>query len=111
MNKDEFDTYVKDKTERYAYTLEENTFEIINETSFIRAEKAINGYLPNGFNTENHEFYNIIESEKVVGYVWIKIVEESKSAFLYEIYLKEEVRFKGIGKKVMTEIESLLAVR
>src|SRR5690606_23500359 len=59
----------------------------------------------------NHEFYNIIESEKVVGYVWIKIVEESKSAFLYEIYLKEEFRFKRIGKKVMTEIESLLAVR
>ena len=110
MNKDEFDTYIKDKTERYAYTLEENTFEIINETSFIRAEKAINGYLPNGYNTENHEFYNIIESEKVVGYVWIKIVEESKSAFLYEIYLKEEFRSKGIGKKVMTEIESLIAV-
>jgi len=111
MSENEYDTYIKDKTERYALTLEENTFEIINETSFVRAEKAIKGYLPNEFNTENHEFYNIIENEKVVGYVWIKVVEENKSAFLYEIYLKEEFRSKGIGKKVMTELESLLAIR
>ncbi|MCM3721528.1 GNAT family N-acetyltransferase [Solibacillus isronensis] len=111
MNEVEYDTYIKDKTERYALTLEENTFEMISETAFVRAEKAIKGYLPNGFNTENHEFYNILENEKVVGYVWIKIVKENKSAFLYEIYLKEEFRSKGIGKKVMTELESLLAVR
>lgn len=111
MNENEYDVYVKDKIKRYALTLEENVFEIIDEPSFVRAEKAIKGYLPNGFNTENHEFYNIIENGKVVGFVWIKIVEENKSAFLYEIYLKEEFRSKGIGKKVMTELESLLAVR
>lgn len=111
MSENEYDTYIKDKTERYALTLEENTFEIINETSFVRAEKAIKGYLPNEFNTEHHEFYNIIENEKVVGYVWLKTVEENKSAFLYEIYLKEEFRSKGIGKKVMTELEYLLAIR
>lgn len=111
MIENEYDTYVKDKTERYALTLEENTFEIINETAFVRAKKAITGYLPNGFNTKSHEFYNIIENEKVVGYVWVKVVEEKKSAFLYEIYLKEEFRSKGIGKKVMIELESHLANR
>lgn len=111
MNENECNTYVKDKTKRYALTLKENTFEIINDSAFVRAEKAINGYLPNGFNTKNHEFYNVIENEKVVGYVWIKVIDENKSAFLYEIYLEEEFRSKGIGKKVMRELESLLLFR
>ena len=111
MNEDECNTYLKDKTKRYALTLEENTFEVINESAFVRAEKAINGYLPNGFNTKNHEFYNVIENGKVLGYVWIKVIEENKSAFLYEIYLVEEFRSRGIGKKVMAELESLLSIR
>lgn len=111
MNEDEYNTYIKDKTQRYALTLEENTFEVINESAFLRAEKAISGYLSNGFNTKNHEFYNVIENRKVVGYVWLKVVEENKSAFLYEIYLKEDFRSKGIGKKVMNELESLLSNR
>ena len=111
MSENQYDAYVKDKTKRYALTLEENVFEIIDEPSFVRAEKAIKGYLPNGFNTKNHEFYNVTENEKVIGNVWIKVVKENRSAFLYEIYLKEEFRSKGIGKKVMTELESVLAVR
>lgn len=111
MKENEYDVYVKDKIKRYALTLEENVFEIINEPPFVRAEEAIKGYLPNGFNTKNHEFYNVTENEKVIGNVWIKVVKENRSAFLYEIYLREEFRSKGIGKKVMTELESLLAVR
>lgn len=111
MKENEYDVYVKDKIKRYALTLEENVFEIIDEPPFVRAEEAIKGYLPNGFNTKNHEFYNIIENGTVVGCVWIKVVEENKSAFLYEIYLKEEFRSNGIGKKVMTELESLLSIR
>ena len=111
MSENEYNTYVKDKMQRYALTLEENTFEIINEPAIVRSERAINGYLPYGFNTKNHEFYNIIENGTVVGCVWIKVVEENKSAFLYEIYLKEEFRSNGIGKKVMTELESLLSIR
>ena len=67
--------------------------------------------MPNGFNTKNHEFYNVIENGKVLGYVWIKVIEENKSAFLYEIYLVEEFRSRGIGKKVMAELESLLSIR
>lgn len=55
--------------------------------------------------SKSHEFYNIKENEKAVGYVWMKVVEENKSAFLYEIYLKDEFRSKGIGKKVMIELE------
>ena len=111
MNENEYNTYVKDKTKRYALTLEENTFEITTESALSRAEKAMSGFLPNGFHTKNHEFYNVIEHGQIIGYVWIKIVEGNKSAFLYEIYLGEDFRSKGIGKKVMTELESLLSAR
>ena len=111
MNENEYNTYVKDKKERYALTLEGNTFEITNETPLNRAEKAINNYLTDGFNTKYHEFYNVVSNGDIVGYVWIKVIEESKSAFLYEIFLKDMYRSKGIGKKVMTELELLLSHR
>lgn len=111
MYESEYNIYIKDKIDRYALTIEENTFEITDQSSFDRAEKAINGYLPNGFHSKNHEFYNILASGNIVGNVWIKVDEESKSAFLYEIFLKELYRSNGIGKKVMTELELHLSSR
>ena len=111
MSAQEYTTYINDKIERYAKTLQENTFEVTNESCYLRAEKAINGYLPDGFKTKHHEFYRISERNEVVGYVWIKIDEQKKSAFLYEIFLVEAARSKGIGKRVMVELESLLKKR
>ena len=111
MTEADYDVYIEDKMKRYAHTLEENTFEVINDSAFLRAQQAISGYLPHGFNTKNHEFYHILENGKVAGYVWLKVVNENKSAFLYEIYLNEDVRSKGLGKETMTELESLLMSR
>lgn len=111
MNEREYSIYIKDKIDRYAVTIKENTFEVTDISPFDRAEIAISGYLPNGFHTKNHEFYNIFASGNIVGNVWIKVDEESKSAFLYEIYLKKLYRSNGIGKKVMTELESHLSSR
>ena len=111
MNECEYIKYVQDKTQRYADTLNENTFEITNESAFVRAKKVMNGYLPNGFYTKDHEFFCVRENGNVLGFVWIKIVRETKSAFLYEIFLKDQYRSSGIGKKVMTELEALLSIR
>jgi ribosomal protein S18 acetylase RimI-like enzyme len=111
MSSQEYNTYIKNKIERYATTLLENTYEATNESSYLRAEKAINGYLPDGFNTKHHEFYMISDLNEVVGHVWIKIDEQKKSAFLYEIFLVEAARSKGIGKRAMVELENVLKKR
>ena len=111
MSAQEYTAYINDKIDRYASTLQENTYEATNESSYLRAEKAINGYLPDGFKTKHHEFYMISERNEVVGHVWIKIDEQKKSAFLYEIFLVEAARSKGIGKRVMLELENLLKKR
>ena len=111
MSSHEYDTYIKNKIERYSATLHENTYEATTESCYLRAEKAINGYLPEGFKTKHHEFYIINEQNEDVGHVWIKIDEQKKSAFLYEIFLVESARSKGIGKRVMEESEILLVKR
>ncbi|ETT81439.1 GNAT family N-acetyltransferase [Viridibacillus sp. FSL R5-0477] len=110
MNGNEFNEYILDKEKRFAETLAEHTFEVI-EPAAVRAKKQLQGYLPNGFLTDQHEFYNIVNENERYGYVWLKIDETKKSAFLYEIYIFDECRSKGIGTKVMEEIEEYLSLK
>lgn len=110
MNELEFYKYIEEKEKRYAETLAQHTFEV-TEPADVLARKQLQGYLPRGFQTELHEFYNIIEDGHICGYVWLKVDDTKKSAFLYEIYLFDECRSKGIGKKVMKEIEGYLKVK
>jgi ribosomal protein S18 acetylase RimI-like enzyme len=107
MNEDEFNVYLADKQKRYAETLEENTFEV-TEPASLQAKKQLMSFLPNGFKTEQHEFFLIMNNGLLNGYVWLKIDQTKKSAFLYEIYLFEEFRSQGIGKEVLYEIEQYL---
>jgi len=107
MSKDEFEGYFQNKIERYSVVLSENIHELGDEPS-IRAVKQLKGLLPNGIETPNHHLFNVQRGEKVIGFVWLKIEEEKKSAFLYEIYIFEEYRGKGYGTKTMNLIEVML---
>lgn len=110
MNEVEFEEYIADKEKRYAETLATHTYEI-TESADIRAKKSIQQYLPNGFQTTQHEFYTIVYNSVDSGNVWIKIDEEKKSAFLYEIYIFDQFRSKGIGTLVMNEIQEYLSCK
>lgn len=109
MNENEFNEYLLDKEKRFAETLAEHTFEVDTESAEVRAKKQLQGYLPNGFYTEQHEFFHIMMHDEQCGYVWIKVNESKKSAFLYEIYIVDEFRSNGIGTKVMEDIEEYLS--
>ena len=50
---------------------------------------------------KHYDFYRINERNEVVGHVWTKIDEQKKSTFLYEIFLVEVARSKGIGRRVI----------
>lgn len=107
MTKDEFGTYFENKLERYADVLADNIHEHGEEPA-MKARKLLNGLLPNGMETPNHHLFHIESCEKVIGYVWLKIEEEKKSAFLYEIYLFEAYRGQGFGTVTMKHIEDFL---
>lgn len=111
MNAAQYDAYITDKIERYAATLQAHTFDVTALSPIVRATKAINGYLPHGFHSENHEFYHIVQAESVLGYVWLKVNVPQQSAFLYEIYVQEAFRSQGIGKDVMQQLEDMLVAR
>ena len=107
MSGEEFEHYIQNKRKRYADVLFENIHEQ-GEDPASKALKQLNALLPNGIETPNHHLFNIQREEIVIGYVWLKIEEEKKSAFLYEIYILEEYRGKGFGTETMKHLEELL---
>jgi len=107
MTEEAFEHYFQDKIRRYTEVLSENIHEQGEEPS-VKALKQLNNLLPKGIHTLNHSLFNIRLGNKEIGYVWLKIEEEKKSAFLYEIYLLEEFRAKGYGTNTMKSIEELL---
>jgi len=108
MSKKEFTVYFEDKIERYSDVLLENVHEISSEEPLSKARKQLNNLLPKGLETHNHHLYNIYEADQLIGFIWLKVEKEKKSAFLYEIFIFEEFRGKGFGTKVMKIVEEWL---
>ena len=51
----------------------------------------------------NDVWYLIDDDGSQLGFIWVQLSQESKTAFGYDIYLEPQFRSKGIGRKVMTE--------
>lgn len=51
---------------------------------------------------------NIFQDETLIGFVFLKFTE-NKTAFLEDIYIKEEFGGSGAGKKVLGEIDRMAA--
>ncbi|MFD1738673.1 GNAT family N-acetyltransferase [Bacillus salitolerans] len=64
--------------------------------------------LPKGLATPNHHLFNILKGEMVIGYVWLKVEEDKRSAFLYEIFVNDKHRCYGVGTKTMRYIEEFI---
>ncbi|CEG27082.1 GNAT family N-acetyltransferase [Bacillus sp. B-jedd] len=105
MSEKEFRVYFEDKVERYSHVLSENAHEASNEEPLSKARKQLNNLLPKGTETPSHHLFNIYQADELIGYVWIKVEKEKKSAFLYEIYIFEKYRGKGFGTRVMKHME------
>ena len=108
MSEKEFTVYFEDKVERYSHVLSENAHEASSEEPIIKARKQLNNLLPKGRETPNHHLFNIYDEDELLGFIWIKVEKEKKSAFLYEIYILEKYRGKGFGTSVMKNIEAWL---
>ncbi len=109
MSEGDFKNYFENKIERYSNVLSENVHEVSSEEPLLQSRKLLNNLLPEGLKTSNHYLFNISEDDKLIGFVWIKVDKEKKSAFLYEIIIFEKYRGKGYGTWVMKNIEDWLA--
>ncbi|MFG6117232.1 GNAT family N-acetyltransferase [Halobacillus sp. MO56] len=108
MSKEEFTLYFEDKVERYSKVLLSNKHEVNNETPSFEARNKLNNLLPEGVDTSNHHLFNICIDNTLIGFVWVKIEREKKSAFLYEIFIFENYRGRGVGTSVMKNLEKWL---
>ncbi|KGR79029.1 GNAT family N-acetyltransferase [Ureibacillus manganicus] len=108
MSKEEFSIYFEAKVERYSGILSENVHEVSSEEPLSKARVQLNNLLPKGLDTTNHHLFNIHEADQLIGFVWIKVEKEKKSAFLYEIFIFEKYRGKGFGTRVMKYVEEWL---
>ncbi|HVP58644.1 MAG TPA: GNAT family N-acetyltransferase, partial [bacterium] len=79
------------------------------------AARAIDGMLTKGLATPTHELSNIIlradAAEQRIGYLWIQVEDTKKTCFIAEIYLHPEFRGRGLGRKVLEDLEVRLRQR
>lgn len=100
----EFNDYFENKLKRYANAIEKE----ITQNEHDAMEKAkiqMNKFLPKGLETPNHFIFNIHQGENTIGYLWINLVKENQSAFLYDIYIKVEYRGNGLGREAISKAE------
>ena len=107
MSEEAFEPYFQNKLERYTEVLSQNIHEEGDHPS-TKARNQLTNLLPMGMRTPNHHFFTIDKGENSIGFVWLKVEEEKKSAFLYEIYIFEEFRGKGFGTAAMKCVEDFL---
>ena len=91
--------YIKEKIRANGFTEEEAT-KIANDD--------FNRILPDGFNSKNNFLLALVFDNSCVGHLWycIRGIEKIKRAFICDIFINENSRGKGLGRKAMTLLES-----
>lgn len=107
MDQEQFQSYLEQGVRRYAaenvkagYRTEEDAEE--------RSREDHLRLLPQGLETPSNHLFIIRErgSGKSVGALWIKIEEEGRrSGFIYDIFIEERCRGKGLGKATMRALD------
>lgn len=74
------------------------------------AQSQFEALLPQGANTDGHEFHTVLEDEHSVGKLWIR--EERRSdkdrrVVVWKIEIDEPFRGRGLGRELMKLVERL----
>lgn len=72
-------------------------------------ERQWQDLLPEGQATRGHSFLNLMiaGSDEVVGCAWLFVDVEQSSAFIYELFLDEQQRGRGLGRASLEALEHL----
>jgi len=76
------------------------------------AEQSLRESFPNGVEHSEHDLLCIVQVintlPTVTGYLWHKVNISKKSTFIYDFYIDEKYRGKGIGKQAINALEGQL---
>ena len=108
MTEDEYIVYKAWIVEDYAGEISRN-LRISMEEARASAIDQIDGALSQGLSTPNQFLYHIVlttgDQESRLGHLWIDVDSQKERCFIYDIYLNEEFRHQGWGRKTLELLE------
>ena len=108
MNVEEFERYLERAIPEYA-DMHLRAGNVAPEDSLKRAQKDYADLLPQGVATPGHHLFTFmaVDGSASLGMCWfeIKQTQGKTKAFIYDFYLEEAHRGKGLSRQVMDEVE------
>ncbi len=111
MKPEEYPAYCEYFVDDYSREIAENYGHSLDKAIEL-AKKDLSSSFPNGLATSDHELL-CIETEvnrhaTVVGYLWHSVNLRESSTFIYDFYVSDLFRGKGIGKQAISAFEQRL---
>ncbi|MBA2363851.1 MAG: GNAT family N-acetyltransferase [Chloroflexia bacterium] len=66
-----------------------------------QAERQYAELLPTGAGTKDNHFWTITQTGAPVGFLWVRVDEAARHAFLFEIAVHSEYRGRGYGGRAL----------
>lgn len=110
MTEEQYSAFLAYFIPDYAEEIASNYARSMND-ALKQAETEIAHSLADGPRTKGHSLCNIIDSDlqAVIGYVWYRPDEVSRSVFIYDFSILPAHRAKGQGKAALLALENMLA--
>ncbi|SDK26938.1 GNAT family N-acetyltransferase [Sediminibacillus albus] len=99
--------------EYYRQSLKEYAYEHVKAGNWKEDEAVQNAQaefeqlLPDGLKTKGHVLLSVMHGRETIGILWlnIRIRNQEKQAFIYDVKLDEEQRGKGLGTRTMEALD------
>ena len=108
MTTADYEAYVRDSMPNYARN-KVSSGEWAEETAETQARQVFDELLPQGLDTPNNYLFQIIDEwdEVPVGVIWIAERDRAgqPSAYIYDVFIKEEYQGKGHGSRAIKQVE------
>jgi len=113
MSETQFQSYLDTAVEDYAQA-HLKSGDCAQEDALRLAQKDYQELLPNGLQSKNQFLFSIhddaLGKNEIIGMVWFGVTAARivRSAFIYDLKIREDLRRKGYGVRVMERVEELV---
>jgi ribosomal protein S18 acetylase RimI-like enzyme len=113
MSETQFQSYLDTAVQEYAQA-HLKAGDCGPEDALMLAHKDYQELLPNGLQSKNQFLFSIhddaLDKNEIIGMIWFGVKEGHavRSAFIYDVAIREDLRGKGYGRKVMERVEELV---
>lgn len=105
----EYDHFVIESIDNYSNDMGKSN-DLTKEKALEMSKKQFASILKDGINTDKHSFKTVLsEDNKSLGHIWLgPKTGHANTAFIYDLFIKEEFRGQGLGSIILCEAESFL---